>query len=263
MRSDHAILTPRAGEGPFTLDRRAPSAALAPLVERYWIVRWDLRGRAPFAQETLPLPCVNLVIGTHRPGLFGVPYERFVAHLDGQGWVLGAKFRPGGFRPFWHDDVATLTGRELPIAEAFEHGAAIDRAIHDAPDDDAKIARLEAFLSSLHPRADEQTELAARAVELAQAHPALARVDDLAARTGVPVRTLERLFRSYVGVPPKWVLRRFRVQEAAARAAREQVDWAALAHELGYADQSHLIHDFKAQVGRTPADYAAQCAQSR
>jgi AraC-like DNA-binding protein len=276
----HAILNPRAGAGAFTLDRRAPSADLAPFVERYWIVRWDLRDKPPFAQETLPLPCVNLVFGTHRPGLHGIPDERFVAHLDGVGWVVGVKFRPGGFRPFWHDDVATLTARALAIAEAIDtmiamapigsmtrggdDGAAIDRAVHDASDDDARIARIEAFLRGRTPIADEQVEQAARAVAIAQADPSLARVDDLADRAGVPVRTLERLFRAYVGVPPKWVLRRFRVQEAAARIAQgTALDGSALAHELGYTDQSHLIRDFKAQVGRTPADYAAHCAQTR
>jgi AraC-like DNA-binding protein len=40
----------------------------------------------------------------------------------------------------------------------------------------------------------------------------------------------------------------------------EAVDWALLAVELGYHDQAHLIHDFKAQVGFTPAAYAERCA---
>ena len=33
-------------------------------------------------------------------------------------------------------------------------------------------------------------------------------------------------------------------------------DWAALALDLGYADQAHLIRDFKKIVGRTPVEYA-------
>ena len=39
------------------------------------------------------------------------------------------------------------------------------------------------------------------------------------------------------------------------------VDWSALAQELGYFDQAHFIRDFKAQIGRTPAAYAAACAR--
>jgi AraC-like DNA-binding protein len=67
----------------------------------------------------------------------------------------------------------------------------------------------------------------------------------------------------HVGVGPKWIVRRSRVQDAAERVARgERIDWAATAQELGYHDQAHLIRDFRAQVGFTPAAYARRCAAS-
>jgi transcriptional regulator GlxA family with amidase domain len=92
--------------------------------------------------------------------------------------------------------------------------------------------------------------------------PSLTRVEDLAARVGLSQRALQRLFRSHVGVTPKWTLRRFRIHEAAERAARGvRLDWSALALELGYFDQAHFSKDFKAQVGRSPAEYAAFCAR--
>ena len=66
-----------------------------------------------------------------------------------------------------------------------------------------------------------------------------------------------------VGVGPKWIVRRSRVQDAAERVARgETVDWAGIAQELGYHDQAHLIRDFREQVGSTPAAYARQCGAS-
>ncbi len=75
------------------------------------------------------------------------------------------------------------------------------------------------------------------------------------------MRALERLFRRQIGLPPKTVIRRFRVQQAAARvAAGEAIAWTALAHDLGYCDQAHFIREFKAQTGRTPTQYAAWCA---
>jgi AraC-like DNA-binding protein len=78
---------------------------------------------------------------------------------------------------------------------------------------------------------------------------------------GLSARALQRLFRRHVGVGPKWTLRRFRIHEAAERlAGGAPVDWAALAQELGYCDQAHFIRDFKAQVGRSPGVYAAECA---
>lgn len=71
------------------------------------------------------------------------------------------------------------------------------------------------------------------------------------------MRSLQRLFAEYVGASPKWVLRRARLHEAAARAEEEAgIDWAALAADLGYCDQAHLTRDFTAAVGAPPAKYA-------
>jgi AraC-like DNA-binding protein len=71
-------------------------------------------------------------------------------------------------------------------------------------------------------------------------------------------RTLQRLFADYVGVSPKWVMRRARLHEAAERAdSGEPVDWAGLASDLGYADQAHLTRDFTATIGVPPGCYAA------
>jgi len=256
------ILNPREAEANFALTRHAPSPDLAAFVERHWIVRWDLRGREPYEQETLPYPCVNLVIGTHRPGLHGVATTRFVARLDDEGWALGTKFRPGGFRPFFRADVCELTDREVALGDAFDRdGAALERAVHAAPGDTERIALVESFLRDREPALDDDLLEAGRIVDLAQSDRSIARVGDLAARAGLTVRALQRLFSSHVGASPKWVIRRFRVHEAAERvAAGLAADWSALVHELGYFDQAHFIRDFKAQVGRTPSEYAALCS---
>ena len=70
-------------------------------------------------------------------------------------------------------------------------------------------------------------------------------------------RALQRLCRRYVGVGPKWLIKRFRLQEAAARLeAGETHDWAELSHQLGYFDQAHFVNEFTALVGQSPAAYA-------
>ena len=256
------ILNPRGGDGHFSLSRHEPALDLAPFVERHWIVHWDLTGRPPFAQATLPYPCVNLVFGTHRPGLHGPATRRFVAMLEGEGWVVGTKFRPGGFRPFFDAPIATIADRDLAVAEAFgDAGAELERAVHAAPGDAERVALVETFLRARRPAPDPDAERAARIVALVEADPSTVRVDALAARAGLGVRALQRLFLSHVGLSPKWVIRRFRMHEAAERVASgASADWSRLAQDLGYCDQSHFIRDFRAQVGKTPTAYAAWCA---
>jgi AraC-like DNA-binding protein len=62
------------------------------------------------------------------------------------------------------------------------------------------------------------------------------------------------------------MMRRARLHEAALRAEAEglaSVNWAALAAELGYADQAHLARDFTATIGVPPTRYAAGPSRSQ
>jgi AraC-like DNA-binding protein len=72
---------------------------------------------------------------------------------------------------------------------------------------------------------------------------------------GVEVRSLQRVFRRYVGVSPKWVIRRYRLHEAAERLKDPRpAALAELATSLGYADQAHFAREFKQVIGQTPRD---------
>ena len=120
------------------------------------------------------------------------------------------------------------------------------------------IGYAEALLCSVRPEQDPVAERVAALVSRITADPGLRRVDQLAAASGMTARSLQRLFADYVGVSPKWVMRRARLHEAAERAdSGEPVDWASLAADLGYADQAHLTRDFTATIGISPTRYAA------
>jgi AraC-like DNA-binding protein len=86
-------------------------------------------------------------------------------------------------------------------------------------------------------------------------------VAEIAARHSVSARTLQRVFRRFVGVGPKWVLQRHRLHDAIEQlGAGRGTDWTRLALDLGYFDLAHFIRDFRAVVGRTPAQYEAEAA---
>lgn len=258
------VLRPTAGAGLFRVARYLPSAVLAPYVEHYWVVRWDLRGREPYVQETLPHPCVHLVVERGHSALFGVVRGRFTKRLEGAGRAFGIRFRAGGFAPFWPAPVSALTGRTPTLGEAFgEAGGAYERDVLAREDDASLVALAESFLGARLPRrADAQVGRIVRAVERITGDRAVTRVEVVAREMGVSARTVQRLFRAYVGVSPKWVICRQRLHDAAERlASGEVVDWPRLALELGYFDQAHFIRDFKAMVGVTPADYARGVAE--
>ncbi|MCA9692846.1 MAG: helix-turn-helix transcriptional regulator [Myxococcales bacterium] len=260
--STHGILNPRAAARRFTLTRVAPSPALASLVERHWIIRWSLPAGESHAQETLPHPCVNLVVEADRCAVHGPATARHVARLTGSGRVVATKFKPGGFSPLVDFPVRALSEGSRALADAF--GLARDElapAVRAEPDDAAAVALVERFLEGRARPPDAAVALVIEAATLALERRDLVTVERLAAAVGVSPRTLQRLFERHVGVSPKWMLRRYRVHELAARVERgEPLRWASLAAELGYCDQSHLIREFKAQLGRSPTEYAAWCA---
>ncbi|MFT3698232.1 MAG: AraC family transcriptional regulator [Kofleriaceae bacterium] len=251
----NGILAPQSFGRDLVLERVMPPPAIAAWVERFWPVRWDLA--QPRESPTLPYPCVNMVFGTHRDGVHGTTTSRFVAQLEGRGWVLGTKFKPAGFRTLCDRPMHELVDHDVPVAVMFGNaGADLDRVVRGATLEDqiAAIADFVVERAQLDPEADALNTI----VDQIEASRDLVRVAEVAARVGIPVRSLERMFRVWIGVSPKWVITRFRVQEAAARvAAGEPIGWTALAHELGYFDQAHFIREFKAQVGTTPAQYAA------
>lgn len=239
--------------------RFLPDPPLDAFVEHFWTVAWDLRDQHPVTRETLPHPSVHLIVEEGRSGLAGVATERFTRVLEGRGRVLGVKFLPGCFRPFWHASVAGLTDRVVPLKEAFgRRGEELEAGVLACGDDEASaVAVAEALLTERAPARSPQAAQARRIVAKIKDDRTSMRAEEVAETAKMSLRALQRLFAEYVGVSPKWVINRYRLHEAMDRLeAGDDVDLAAIASELGYFDQAHFIKDFKAMVGRTPGAYA-------
>ncbi|PWR12171.1 AraC family transcriptional regulator [Micromonospora acroterricola] len=236
--------------------RHLPAESLRPWIEHYWLIDWALS--APFEQRIVPHPAVNVVFqrdgdGPETGEVAGVGRDLFRITLAGTGRVCGVQFRPGGFHPFWRRPVAELTGRRLPLPSG---RLTLPGAPVCAGTDDDRRSALDALLTAWAPTPDPATAEAVRLAEAIRTDRTVLRVDDLAARHDLPVRRLQRLFTEYVGVGPKWVIRRYRLQEAVEQAAGGPLNWAGLAADLGYSDQAHLVRDFTAVTGVSPAAYA-------
>ncbi|NEE12671.1 AraC family transcriptional regulator [Streptomyces sp. SID7499] len=253
--------------------RHEPAEPLRRYVEWYWLIDWDLP--APYASHIVPHPSVNLTFQWDESGetqappyaeVTGVALGLYTRKLTGRGRVCGAKFRPGGFRPYTPEEpVSRWTGRALPAREVFPQITGdTARSIVTPAGDRARVAALDAFLLSLPHAPDPQTDLAIDLVRHIRADRTVRRVGDFARAEGLSVRALQRLFATCVGVSPKWVILRYRIHEALEQAGtRDDIDWAALAADLGYADQAHLVRDFTATVGVPPTAYAAETRTGR
>ncbi|MBB5874586.1 AraC-like DNA-binding protein [Allocatelliglobosispora scoriae] len=100
----------------------------------------------------------------------------------------------------------------------------------------------------------ERCEAAVRALE---ADPGRA-IGELATELGVSHGHLDREFTAVVGLSPRVLSRILRLRALLARVdVYAPIDWAALASDAGWFDQSHFIRDFKRHTGVTPSEYAA------
>ena len=97
--STRGILDPREGRRHFRLTRERPSPDLATWVERHWMVEWDLE--RPYTQELLNHPTINVAVEPAFAGVYGIRNERDRKTIAGAGRVVGVKFRPGAFQPFY------------------------------------------------------------------------------------------------------------------------------------------------------------------
>jgi AraC-like DNA-binding protein len=227
-----------------THDFPQPSPDLAPYVDHYWVVSWSYA--EPYRQKIVPYPRVNLTVADDgTAAVTGVASSYGIRVLEGDRKVLGAAFRPGGFRPFLGRPVATITDRVVPAAEVF------------GPDVFTMDNVEEVLRRHLPAETDTRAAEADDIVTTIAAKPEITRVDELVAMRSTSIRQLQRLFAEYVGINPKWVIRRYRLHEVTERLAKgAAIDWAGLAADLGYADQAHFVRDFTKMFGESPTQYA-------
>lgn len=80
-------------------------------------------------------------------------------------------------------------------------------------------------------------------------------VSEMVSVAGVGQRQLERLFKKYIGLSPKYYARIIRFNYIFQLIKSKENSWAEIVYQSGYYDQSHFIHDFKAFTGEDPSSY--------
>lgn len=238
--------------------RVSPPETVAAWVRWFWIPEWHLDPGRVSRQEIIAFPACNLAVESDLVGLAGPTTRRSFRDLTGRGWAVGALLRPAAVPHLVEDPVAIrdayltlhLPDLHAPVTAAMtsDHEGAVRRS--------RAVAAFAHWLDESMPAPRGEALLANAMADLIDGDPSVLQVEEAAARLGVSVRTLQRLARQYVGLPPAAMIRRRRLQEAAERLRREPgTDIAAVANDLGYADHAHLTTDFRNVLNFTPSAY--------
>lgn len=245
----------------FELTRFEPSPDLAEAVEHHWMILHDFGGRPPYTQQNLSHPSQHIVIDPKgETGIFGAASGVFVHTLSGTGRVFGTKFRPGMFRPYFGRPLSALTDTSVAIETVFDQGSAALDAVFAALNDPLQMAgKMEDLVRRKAAFHDDKALQARAIVEFVAATPEVISARALADAFGMTARGLQRLFDGYVGLTPKWVIDRFRMLEAVETLNDGAGDGlTALAHRLGYFDQSAFNHAFEKLTGKAPSHFVAR-----
>jgi len=200
--------------------------------------------------------------GEEGPAVVGAMTTAIVTPPAPRAQLFGVRFLPGeafGFvgvpSGLARDGVLSLGDVWGPV------GRRIADRIGESRGTPARVAAIEEELLMVRRRGPDAR--VRHAVARILATPAEARVASLARDVGLGERQLERSFVERVGLGPKALARVVRLQSLVARLARgaaprDRTPWAALASDLGYADQAHLAREVKRLAGVTPTELAAE-----
>lgn len=246
-----------------TFSRHSPDPEVEQLVRWYWISQWDLEPGRVSRQELLAFPALNLVVEDSCVGLSGLTTRRSHRDLVGRGWAVGALLRPAATAAVTADPAA-LHDVYARLDEPGLHAAVCSPLNARPPSLAQACAAVGAWLRERVPAPSPEALLANDLVARIEQDSDVRRVEDVARALSLSVRTVQRLARAHVGLTPLAMIRRRRLQEAAAL-ARDNRDMplAHLAADLGYSDQAHLVRDFRDLLGFTPGRYRREVTGPR
>jgi AraC-like DNA-binding protein len=259
---------------PFAFDfrTRTPDGPLGRAVASIWYAR----GTIPYRRERIaPTGSTVAVIVLGDPILETAGHPRAAPFLAVEGFLIGPHDRPVVNEPTGETfalgivttpvgcqaalglEPATVAGRVIDLARVWPEAPEFRRRLLATadPEDmlDLAAERLNAGLTLDVPGLDR----CERAVAILEQDPVRA-IAKVAAAVGLSHGHLDREFTRIVGLGPRRLARLLRVERLLESIdATAEIPWATLAVDLGWADQSHMIRDFKRHTGSSPSRYIA------
>jgi AraC-like DNA-binding protein len=245
------------------LVRSGPAAALLGKVSSYYGFREATP--APIRRREGPGRDVVLIVSFGEEWLIdGERFTSFAAGLHdrqvttehgGRSFGMHVNLAPPAAYMLFGLPMHTLAHRKVPLEDVLDEPALADR-LHDAGSWAARFRLLDAVLlkrlADARPPSEGMVWAWRRLVET----DGRIAVGALTEELGWSRKRIVARFREEVGLPPKAMARLLRFERARELAKRAQrPDWPRIAVECGYYDQSHLVNDFRAVTGRTPATF--------
>ena len=251
-----------------------PKPPLSKFVDCFWLYQGN---EAPHKIERiLPTGTFELAINLRQNELSFYNTERpenccrfsgaVVSGAHGRGFVpdaaeeifiIGVHFKPGGAFPFLGLPAGDLADTHVDLETLWGPSAhRLRERLCEAKTSDERFQWLEEALSRRLCQHVEKHYAVSAALEIFGKNQAGPRVRETAKYLGLSQRRFIQVFKAEVGMTPKLFSRIQRFQRTRTFIQEDpSPNWTALALDVGYFDQSHLIREFLEFSGLSPTDY--------
>lgn len=185
--------------------------------------------------------------------VIGPQLSAFRLHFGAGGLCVVAEFCPGGFQQLTGIPVSTLVGRQTDAASLLgKEIALVTAALRQNSVPERMAVLVDTFLQR-RAGTPVTVPLMDKAIDTWIRHHGNIPVEQVAAMACLSPRQFARRCEERLGLRPKLFARLTRFAEAyQLKELHPHWKWTRIAHELGYHDQMHLVHDFKTFAGLTP-----------
>ncbi len=247
-----------------------PVDSLRPYVKCLWVLRGEFDSRDTSPDRILPDGSAEIVIHRAAPmiahGLNAEsrvqPSALIVGQLSrhillqptGEVDIVGIRFTPNGLYNLLGIPAAELTDRSLELTQFRVSFARELIAAAHAPND--FIPRIQHVLLNRRPRKGDSRDFVFAAIDRILKSNGALPIGDLCRELAISARQLERRFDREVGLRPKQFARVIRFSSVARHAhLAAATTGARLAHAFGFADQAHLVREFRHFAGICPSGH--------
>jgi AraC-like DNA-binding protein len=235
-------------------------------LERFWIPVWSVPAGREAPQRVLQYPVSLVVVAQDYARFYGVVSGLSTTTLTGTGWAVGVMCAPAAGALIAGGPMSRYTDRHVDVGEVLgATGVELTARVREAMAADptapaAHRAAMAAFGDALRPflPVDDDGALVNRIVAFVESDREVTRVAQVCERFALSERALQRLVQRRLGLTPKWLIQRRRLQEAAERLRTGPAGLGDVAALLGYADQAHFTRDFARVTAMTPGEFAAR-----
>lgn len=257
MKSNHndvsGVINQTESAKKYQLRRYFPEKHFNGLIEQFWLVNWQLGEKNSHIQKNLPDANFHLVFEQNKLKILGPISKTYSYNMNGNGQVIGVKFSLGALANYLTKPLSHYVDQEISISVLPNLNADnLTAKLSALSSDEEIVSSLQSHLKHLVIKPTQEIQKVNALVELIKSDSAISKVEHLAEKSHLSVRTIQRYFQNFVGLSPKWLIRKYRLHHALTLLDKQEAQLLDIVSWLGYTDQSHLIRDFKEMIGVTP-----------